>query len=217
MNRTVEATGKTLDDAINAALEQLGVDRDCVSVEVLENPKSGFLGFRSTPARVKVSYELTGADMIKEFLRGLLDNMGSDAEPVVTAVSENNYSVDLRGENLGLLIGHRGDTLDAIQHLTNYCINKGDGPRLRISVDAENYRQKREESLCRLAEKVAAKVVKYRRNITLEPMNAYERHVIHTALQDKKDITTFSTGKEPNRRIVVAFSRYRSTGYDSEQ
>ena len=88
---------------------------------------------------------------------------------------------------------------------------------MRISVDAENYRQKREESLCRLAEKVAAKVVKYRRNITLEPMNAYERHVIHTALQDKKDITTFSTGKEPNRRIVVAFSRYRSTGYTTEQ
>ncbi len=210
MNKSVEATGKTLDEAIRAALMELGVDRDAASVEVLENPKSGFLGFRNTPARVRVSYELTSSDMIETFISGLLKHMGSSAQPEITATGENTYSVELKGDELGMLIGHRGDTLDAIQHLTNYCLNKGDAPSIRINVDAENYRKKREESLVRLAQKVATKVIKYRRNITLEPMNAYERHVIHATLQDQKDIATFSTGKEPNRRIVVAYSRYKS-------
>jgi spoIIIJ-associated protein len=136
--------------------------------------------------------------------------MGSDAVPTATKVSEDTYAVDLVGSNLGMLIGRRGDTLDAIQHITNYAVNHGQGKRIRINVDAENYRKKREESLVRLAEKVAGKVVKTRRNITLEPMNAYERHVIHAALQDYPDITTYSTGTEPGRRIVVAYSRYRS-------
>ena len=116
--------------------------------------------------------------------------------------------VELVGEDLGYLIGRRGDTLDAIQHLTNYTINRDSNKRSRINVDAENYRLKREESLRRLGAKVAGKVIKYRRNITLEPMNAYERHVIHAALQDFDPcISTYSTGTEPNRRIVVAYSR----------
>ena len=123
--------------------------------------------------------------------------------------------VELVGENLGALIGRRGDTLDAIQHLTNYAVNRGETKRVRINVDAESYRAKREESLQRLAKKVGAKVTNYRRNITLEPMNAYERHVIHAALQDMPDVTTFSTGTEPNRRIVVAYSRYRN--FDEKQ
>lgn len=217
MNKSVEATGKTIDDAINAAVEQLGVDRDSVSVEVLENPRSGFLGIRSVPAKVRVSYELSEADKIEQFLKGLLERMGSDAEPVVTNVDDENYSVELRGSDMGMLIGRRGETLDAIQHITNYCLNKGDVPHIRVSVDAENYRRKREDSLVHLAEKVAAKVVRYRRNVTLEPMNAYERHVIHVALQDKKDITTFSTGKEPNRRIVVAYSKYKSVVREEDE
>ena len=115
--------------------------------------------------------------------------------------------VDLVGENLGILIGRRGETLDAIQHLTNYAVNRGQNKRARINVDAENYRRKREESLQRLAQKVAGKVVKYRRNITLEPMNAYERHVIHAALQDMDNITTHSTGVEPNRCVVIEYVR----------
>ena len=113
----------------------------------------------------------------------------------------------LEGPKLGALIGHRGETLDAIQQLTNYAVNRGRTHRVRIHIDAENYRAKREESLKRLATKVAAKVVKYRRNITLEPMNAYERHVIHAALQDVKGVTTYSIGTEPNRRVVVAYDR----------
>jgi spoIIIJ-associated protein len=122
--------------------------------------------------------------------------------------TENGLSVNFDGEHIGSLIGHRGETLDAIQHLANYTINKNrSDERLRISVDAENYRAKREESLKRLAEKVAGKVRKYRRNITLEPMNAYERHVIHASLQDFDGVTTYSTGTEPNRRVVVALDR----------
>ena len=148
-------------------------------------------------------------EKIELFLKGLLEHMGSDAVPHAYQSGEG-YSVDLVGANLGILIGRRGETLDAIQHLTNYAINRGQNKRVRINVDAESYRLKREQALQRLAQKVAGKVTRYRRNITLEPMNAYERHVIHAALQDHPDVTTFSTGTEPNRRIVVAYSRYKS-------
>ena len=137
--------------------------------------------------------------------------MGSDAVPHAMKNGDGVYVVELTGENLGILIGRRGETLDAIQHLANYAVNRGEEKRVRINVDAENYRLKREESLQRLAVKIAGKVVKDRRNVTLEPMNAYERHVIHAALQDEPDITTYSTGTEPNRRVIVAYSRFKST------
>ena len=149
-------------------------------------------------------------ERIEIFIKGLLEHMGSDAVPHAVKTGDDTYLVDLVGENLGILIGRRGETLDAIQHLTNYAVNRGQNKRVRINVDAESYRLKREQALQRLAQKVAGKVTRYRRNITLEPMNAYERHVIHAALQDHPDVTTFSTGTEPNRRIVVAYSRYKS-------
>ena len=232
------------------------MDRDDVSVEVLERAKTGFLGIGASPAKVKVTYEAPDeepaaaepapaapaapaakeppraaeapaapaaekkaavppapvgddqrAEKIYAFLTGLLAHMGADAVPSVTLGEENTYEVELLGEHLGSLIGRRGETLDAIQQLTNYAVNHGQSHRVRVHVDAEGYRAKREESLTRLAVKVAGKVVKYRRNVTLEPMNAYERHVIHTALQDYPDVTTYSTGTEPNRRTVVAYSR----------
>ena len=131
--------------------------------------------------------------------------MGAEARPVVRLGEENTYEVELVGDHLGSLIGRRGETLDAIQQLTNYAVNWGQSHRARIHVDAEGYRAKREESLVRLANKVAAKAVKYRRSVTLEPMNAYERHVIHAALQDHPEVTTYSIGTEPNRRTVVAY------------
>ena len=155
-------------------------------------------------------------ERIEQFIKGLLEHMGSDAVPHAMKNADDSYSVDLVGENLGILIGRRGETLDAIQHLANYAVNRGAAKRARINVDAENYRLKREESLQRLAQKVAGKVTKYRRNITLEPMNAYERHVIHAALQDYPDVTTYSTGTEPNRRIVVAYSRYKNTEFEEK-
>lgn len=269
MFESIEATGKTLDLAIQAGLKQLQMDRDSVSVEVLAQPRSGFFGIGASPAKVKLTYEIPDQKpeprpaasevrskpeakpklqpqpkaqpkpqpqgkqehkdssvaapvphaptlegsveaRIETFMKGLLEHMGSDAVPVATKTADDTYSVELQGSSLGMLIGRRGDTLDAIQHITNYAVNHGQGKRVRINVDAENYRKKREESLIRLANKVAGKVSRSRRNITLEPMNAYERHVIHAALQDYPDITTYSTGTEPGRRIVVAYSRYRS-------
>ena len=268
MLKTIEATGKTIDLAIQAGLEELQMDRDSVSVEVLEQPRSGFFGIGGSPAKVSLTYEVpdpapvkapeapqpekkpeapkpqpekkaekkpeapkpqekkpekkpvdlpapapegTVEARIETFVKGLLEHMGSDAVPSAVKTADDTYAVELIGEHLGMLIGRRGDTLDAIQHITNYAVNHGQNKRVRINVDAENYRKKREESLERLATKVAGKVTKTRRNITLEPMNAYERHVIHAALQDYPDVTTYSTGTEPGRRVVVAYSRYRST------
>ena len=295
MKKSIITTGKTIDLAIAAALEQLKMDRDSVSVQVLENARTGFLGIGASPAKVEVSFEipdeepkpapaLTSAsrkpkkqapklekplEMPKEaaptqpepqkkqeaskkaeqpkkeqprkqdapkkqektapklaetksyppvepgsqeetveiFLKGLLERMGSDAVPHAWRKDSDTIGVELTGDDLGVLIGHRGETLDAIQHLANYVMNKDNGKRTRISIDAENYRGKREETLQRLAAKTAAKAVRYKRNMTLEPMNAYERHVIHAALQNYPDVTTYSTGTEPNRRIVVAYQK----------
>ena len=246
MREFIDVTGKTEEEAINKALAQLGMDRDDVSVEILERARSGFLGIGSSPAKVRVTYELDVAEepkpeapkakpaekkpevpkaeekktepaapacdnddarRIKDFLTGLLEHMDSAAEVKVYEEEKNRYKVILEGQKLGALIGRRGETLDAIQQLTNYAVNSGCDKRLRIHVDAENYRAKREQSLESLANKVAGKVLKYRRSVTLEPMNAYERHVIHAALQDKEGVTTYSIGTEPNRRVVVAYER----------
>ncbi len=141
------------------------------------------------------------------FVSGLLAHMDSAAQVKVYEVEKGRYKVILEGDKLGQLIGRRGETLDAIQQLTNYAVNTGSDKRIRIQMDAENYRAKREQSLESLANKVAAKVAKYRRSVTLEPMNAYERHVIHAALQDVKGVTTYSIGTEPNRRVVVSYDR----------
>ncbi len=262
MLQYIESTGKNEEEAIQAALRKLGLDRDEVSVEVLERAKSGFLGIGSSPAKVKVTYEVPDepapapvkeeapaprkeepaapvreapraeevpavpvqaavepapaaeadpagerTEAIRDFLTGLMAHMEVEAAPRISLGEDGSYKVELVGEHLGALIGRRGETLDAIQQLTSYAVNRGQSKRVRIHVDAEGYRAKREESLQRLARKVAGKVVKYRRNVMLEPMNAYERHVIHTALQDYPDVTTYSTGTEPNRRTVVAYSK----------
>ena len=327
MLKWIETTGRSEEDAIAAALFQLGLDRDDVSVEVIERAKSGFLGFGSNPAKVRVSYhEVDGvarpitdevpveketpkeepkkqaavpaakvaptpaakeapkkeeapaapaeeetilsakpgmtpprarqprperrerprrqesrlqegdevligsapapvprepvtmdpaapdderANRIRAFLTGLMEHMKVQAAPEIFITNEGNYKVILQGQDLGAIIGRRGETLDAIQQLTSYTVNRGQSKRVRIHVDAEGYRAKREESLQRLAIKVAGKVMKYRKNMTLEPMNAYERHVIHTALQDYKGVTTYSTGVEPNRRTVVAYAPHQ--------
>ena len=146
-------------------------------------------------------------EKIEVFIKGLLENMGSQAVPHAWSEGEGSYRVDLTGEGLGFLIGRRGETLDAIQHLANYAVNRSIDGHVRINVDAESYREKREDSLRRYARKKAQQVLKNRRRTTLEPMNAYERHVIHASLQDMDNITTHSTGTEPNRRVVIEFVR----------
>lgn len=147
------------------------------------------------------------AKRIAAFLSGLLAHMDSAAQVKVYETEKGRYKAILEGEKMGALIGRRGETLDAIQQLANYAVNSGVDKRIRIHVDAENYRAKREQSLESLARKVAVKVTKYRRSVTLEPMNAYERHVIHSALQEVAGVTTYSIGSEPNRRVVVAYDR----------
>ena len=146
-------------------------------------------------------------EKIEVFLKGLLEHMGSQAVPHAWKADEDTYEVELTGEDLGYLIGRRGDTLDALQHLANYSVNRHVEGHIRINVDAEQYRQKREESLRRYAQKKAQQVLKAHRRTTLEPMNAYERHVIHAALQDNQQITTYSVGSEPNRRVVIEYVR----------
>ncbi len=313
MEKSIITSGKTIDLAIEAALTQLGLDRDSVSVVVLQQAKAGFLGFGAQPAKVQVTYEAPDPvvekvpekpksalgsasrskpkaaapvkkpepkveapkpeapkaepvkteapkvdkpkapkadrkepkperkaepkapkaprepkaekkapvqpkeytpaqpgsveEKIEQFIKGLLEHMGSKAVPQCSKADGSTYKVELVGEDLGYLIGRRGDTLDAIQHLANYSINRDVEGHIRINVDAESYREKREDSLRRYARKKAQQVLKARRRTTLEPMNAYERHVIHAALQDMENITTHSTGVEPNRRVVIEYVR----------
>ena len=146
-------------------------------------------------------------EQIEVFLKGLLEQMDSNAVPHCVKGEDNTYKVELVGDDLGYLIGRRGDTLDAIQHLANYSVGRNVEGHIRINVDAEDYRAKREDSLRKYARKKAQQVLKARRRTTLEPMNAYERHVIHAALQDMENITTPSTGTEPNRRVVIEYVR----------
>ena len=330
MEKSIITTGKTIDEAVETALAQLGLTRDDVTYQVISLPKSGFFGIGAVPAKVQVTYEApdlkpaapkaeaapraekkaeavskpetaaprialssasrskpkaakpaekkpeapkpvekkpevkaepkpvekkpepkaapapkaqkpaekkekaeraprapkaesaskaepkreyipaapgSNEEKIEVFIKGLLENMGSKAVPHCWAESENSYRVELTGEGLGFLIGRRGETLDAIQHLANYAVNRSVDGHVRINVDAECYREKREDSLRRYARKKAQQVLKNRRRTTLEPMNAYERHVIHAALQDMDNITTHSTGTEPNRRVVIEYVR----------
>ncbi len=324
MEKSIITTGKTIDDAVEAALRQLGLTRDDVTYQVIALPKSGFFGIGAVPAKVQVTYEApdlkpaakaeaapkaepkpekkeeaaaprialssasrskpkapaapkaevkkpepkpeapkpapkaekpvekkpvekkaeprkpaekkperapkadaaprapkvpaaertyapaepgSNEEKIEQFIKGLLENMGSKAVPHAWSDGENSYRVELTGEGLGFLIGRRGETLDAIQHLANYAVNRSVDGHVRINVDAESYREKREDSLRRYARKKAQQVLKNRRRTTLEPMNAYERHVIHASLQDMDNITTHSTGTEPNRRVVIEYVR----------
>ena len=208
MTKMIEVSGKTEEEAIAAGLEQLGKTRDEVSVEVVERSKKGVLGIGRTDAVVRLSYEVadTQRDRVERYLRGLLDCMGIEADIEITEREGGGLVANLSGSAMGAVIGRRGETLDAIQHLVNYSVNRG-SEKMHISVDAENYRSKREESLVRLAEKMAAKAVKYKRSMALEPMNSYERHVIHTALQNYEGVSTASTGVEPNRRVVVTYEK----------
>ena len=180
--------------------------------DAIKNKKNGTKAAPKAPAAPAAAVdEPEGYARIRAFVSGLLEHMGIQAEIEITARDNGGVNVNLSGSNMGAVIGRRGETLDAIQHLTNYAVNRGSDKHMHISVDAESYRAKREESLVRLAEKMAAKAIKYKRSMALEPMNSYERHVIHTALQDYEGVTTSSTGTEPNRRVVVSYEKPQRT------
>ena len=203
----IDVKGDSREAAVENALQQLGLSRDEVSVEVLQEAKSGFLGLGKQPAIVRVSYqdEPTPTERAAEFLNGLLERFGTPAEIHASEnEEERTVTLELTGDNMNQVIGHHGDTLDAIQYLTNIVVNCKEEERWRVTVDTENYRKKREESLIGLANKTAQKALKYRKPVALEPMNPHERRTIHAALQDVEGVTTYSVGTEPNRKVIVA-------------
>ncbi|HZJ57956.1 MAG TPA: RNA-binding cell elongation regulator Jag/EloR [Clostridia bacterium] len=201
--KIVESSGKTIDEAILMAVAQLGVQRDNLDIEILEEPVKGLFGLiGGKDAKIRASIKQTMGDRTKGFVTDLLTYM--DVEAIVETNETNEViDVELRGRNMGLLIGHRGETLDALQYLTSLVVNKEGQDYKRIALDTENYRQKREDTLRRLAKRLGYKVSKTRRKITLEPMNPFERRIIHATLQNDGYVRTYSEGDEPYRRVVI--------------
>lgn len=204
----IEVTGKSVDDAIQNALNELNVTKDNVIIDVIDEGSKGFFSLIGTkPAKVKVTVKRNYIDDAKEFIRSILDSMGVLAEIKITE-ENNTVKINLAGPKMGLIIGYRGETLDSLQYLTSLVINKGhDIPYKKVVLDTENYRAKREETLKRVALKTASKVKRSKRPFRLEPMNPYERRIIHAALQNDDVISTHSEGEEPFRRVVVTIKK----------
>lgn len=205
MARVIEVTGKDIEEAKKLALSQLDLPQERVVFEVLEEPSKGFFGLiGARVAKIRATEkELTPLERGQEFLKKIFKSMHKDIQ--IECIEEDiNYKFNLIGDDLGVLIGKHGQTLDSLQYLTNMAANKNvTGARVRIVLDVENYRKRREETLCQLAERLANKARKYRTKVVLEPMNRHERKIIHMALQDYADIITYSDGVEPHRKIVV--------------
>lgn len=205
----IETTGKTVDDAITDALVKLGVTSDQLEYEVLEEAKSGFLGFNSRPAKIKAWKKFTVKDKVNEFLQSIFHAMNLEVEIIIKESDEENVlDVELKGTEMGVLIGKRGQTLDSLQYLTSLVVNKGKSDYIRVKLDTEDYRRRRKETLENLARGIAYKVKKTRKPVVLEPMNPYERRIIHSALQGNKFVETVSEGEEPYRHVVVKLKRY---------
>lgn len=210
MRKEIEVSGKTVDDCISKGASMLGVDPRMVTYEVICAPKKGFLGFGETPATVKIAYEAGSEITALEFVRHLLDDMGLDCTAAVRDLpgKDAGKRIDISGSDAGVLIGHHGETLDALQYLTNLAANKREEDEesrgyCRITVDVENYRAKREETLRILARRMASRVLKYKKSMTLEPMNPYERRIIHSEVQKIDGVSTNSIGADNNRRVVI--------------
>lgn len=205
MARVIEVTGKDIEEAKKLALSQLDLPQERVIFEVLEEPSKGFFGLiGARVAKIRATEKvLTPLEKGQEFLKKIFKSMHKDIQ--IECIEEDiNYKFNLIGDDLGVLIGKHGQTLDSLQYLTNMAANKNvTGARVRIVLDVENYRKRREETLCQLAERLANKARKYRTKVVLEPMNRHERKIIHMALQDYVDIITYSDGVESHRKIVV--------------
>lgn len=252
MKQVIEATGKTVESAIANGADELGVDRDLVTYEIIEMPKKGFLGFGEIPAKVRVMYNTGAESTALNFVRKLISDMGIDATAEICDIpgTGKNKLIKISGEESGILIGHHGATLDALQYLVNLAANQNDDDiqpddvskseemsseedsddavglkdqitertknyahsSVKIAVDVENYREKREKTLRELARKMASKVLKYNKSITLEPMNPYERRIIHSEIQEIDGVMTTSIGTDNDRRIVI----YLEEGYQKK-
>ncbi len=206
MSYSIEKTGKTVQEAIAAALSELNLSENDVDIEVLDEGSKGIFGIiGSKVARIKASVkeeENNRCDIASDFLCTILNNMEVEAE-ISVSEDEENIVVDVNGDDIGIIIGRRGETMDALQYLTSLVVNKGYEDYKRVILNVENYRQKREETLVKLANRLAEKVVKYKKPVTLEPMNPYERRIIHSSLQGHKYVETYSTGEEPKRKVVI--------------
>ncbi len=205
MKREVIVYGKTVEDAIKNGLRKLGVEAEQATYEVLENAKKGFLGFGETPAKVKVVCEANAEMKAVDFVTTLVTNLGIDATVQTEKINNKDTRIVISGEAAGMLIGHHGETLDALQYLANLTANRGDDDKnySKVTVDIENYRAKREETLRTLARRLASRVRKNNRSITLEPMNPYERRIVHSEVQNIEGVSTYSVGSDDNRKIVI--------------
>ena len=205
MKKELILSAKTVDEALELGAKELGVSVDALEYTVLEEAKKGLFGLGAAPAKVQVTYAPTAIDLAVEFVKTTLNNLHIDAT-VTVSDTELGKKIDVVGENAGVLIGHHGETLDSFQHLANLAANRTENkktPVPKISVDIESYRAKREETLRSLARRMAHKVVKYKRSVMLEPMNPYERRIIHAELQNFKGVNTNSIGSENNRKVVI--------------
>ena len=205
MRKETIVSAKTVEEALVLAAGELGAPVEALDYTVLEEAKKGLFGLGAAPAKVQVSYAPTAIDLAVEFVKTTLKNMNIEAE-VVVSDTELGKKIDVLGEGAGVLIGHHGETLDSFQHLTNLAANRTENKKNsipKISVDIESYRAKREETLRALARKMAHRVVKYKRSVMLEPMNPYERRIIHAELQSFAGVNTNSIGSESNRKVVI--------------
>ncbi|MBR7142591.1 MAG: protein jag [Clostridia bacterium] len=201
----VIATAKTIEQAVANGAAKLGLSADEVQYDVLDVPVKGFLGLGGIDAKVRVYVETEPEDEAKAYLDELIRRLGVNAEAVLISQDDGRLCYDLRGEDLGPLVGRHGETLDALQQLTNLMLcSKSEEKPNKIHLDAGGYRAKREESVGAAARRTAERALKYRRNITMEPMSSYDRRIVHSVLQDVEGVTTHSVGEEPNRRVVVS-------------
>lgn len=204
----IEVSGRTVDDAVTKALIKLGATSDQIEYEVIEKGSAGFLGIARKDAVIKARKKYTVEGSIEEFLKKVFDAMNLKVEIIITRQeNSNNIDVELKGDDMGVLIGKRGQTLDSLQYLTNLAVNKNSEDYVKVKIDTEDYRKRRKETLENLARNIAYKVKRTKRPVALEPMNPFERRVIHSALQNDKFVTTHSEGDEPYRHVVVTLKR----------
>lgn len=200
----IEKSGKTIDEAVNAALTELGTTKENVEIEVINEGKRGILGLGAEDAKVRVKMDENPLQKAQKYVETIMNSFGIEVE-LKGSYEDETVNIEIVGDSVevGKVIGRRGDTLDALQYLTSLVVNKGEENYIRVTIDTENYRGKREETLIKLAKRMAGVVSRTRKSVTLEPMNPNERRIIHSALQEYRNVTTYSTGKDPNRSVVI--------------
>lgn len=202
--KEITKTGKTVDLAIEEACQELGISRDLIEFEIIDLPKKGFLGLKNYPAKVRVFVKEDKAQTAVDYITNILNAMGAENFTLTHSMEGENLNVVLKGNDLGFVIGRRGETIDAIQYLSGLAVNRMDGEYMRITIDSGNFREKREKTLEALAKRLSKNVVKTGNSVTLEPMNPYERRIIHAAVSSIEGASSASTGEEPNRRVVIS-------------